>query len=299
MSMPVLERRTFSARLTELRERFDAAAISPLVNRLCILALVLLYLLVTAVMSWRQLWFDELHTYYIASASSLSQVWEDIHLDLNPPLMFFIARLSMGIFGHNAYALRLPFILAFLGGSACLYVFIARRLRPIYGALGVLVFWSSPIIYYASEARPYGLILGLFAMVMLAWQNAVKPARSRKSLAILLLANVAMMLTHFFGVFYLFPFGLCELLRWYRNRRPDLALWAVLLLPAALPFIFLRVMARYSESLFPPAFQAGILQDGQLLLLQPKSGRLGTAAGYLLRSRCRIPSWAAFNGVGH
>ncbi len=172
--------------------------------------------------------------------------------------MFFIARLSIGIFGDSAYALRLPFILVFLAGSLCLYVFVARRLRPIYGALAVLVFWSTPILYYATEARPYGLVLGFFAMVMLAWQNAVEPGRSGRSLLLLLLANTAMMLTHFFGVLFLFPFGLGELLRWYRSRKPDPALWAVLFLPAALPFIYFRVMASYADSLFPADFQAGI-----------------------------------------
>jgi hypothetical protein len=255
--MTTLQQRILSSRLAELRNRFDAANISPLVDKLCLLALILMYFFVTAVMSRRYLWHDELYTYYIAEAPSLAAVWQDIHLDLHPPLMFFIARLSLSVFGDSAYALRLPFILVFLAGSLCLYLFIARRLRPIYGALAVLVFWSTPIIYYATEARPYGLILGFFAMVMLAWQNAVKPGRSGKSLLLLLLSNTAMMLTHFFGVFFLFPFGLGELVRWRRNRKPDLALWAVLAIPAALPLIYYRVMASYSESLFPADFQAG------------------------------------------
>jgi 4-amino-4-deoxy-L-arabinose transferase-like glycosyltransferase len=129
-------------------------------------------------MSMRQLWHDELFTYYIAQAPSLSRLWEELHLDLNPPLLYLATRASLAVLGDHPYAVRFPSILAFLAGSLCLYVWVARRLRPSYGLLAMLALWSTPFFYYSSEARPYGLVIGFFGMALLAYQNAVEPASS-------------------------------------------------------------------------------------------------------------------------
>ena len=245
-------------RLERLRDRLEEAKIPSFLTRIGLLGLVGFYFLMTGVMSMRQLWHDELFTYYIAGAPSLSRLWEELHLDLNPPLLYVATRASMRLLGDHPYVVRLPSILAFLAGSLCLYVWVARRLRPAYGLLAMLVFWSTPFFYYSSEARPYGLVMGFFGMALLAYQNVVIARRRPSAVVILAVAIAGMMVSHLFAVFYLLPFGLAELVRLYQRRKPDLAVWAALIVPAFFPFIYLSLVARFQSSVFPESFQASL-----------------------------------------
>ncbi len=234
-------------------------------QRIGILALIVLaYFLVTALQARRELWHDELYTYYIAKAPSLSRLFQEIRLDLNPPLIYLAERVSLHVVGDNAYAARLPSILAFLLGSICFYAFAARQMRPIYGLLAMFVFWSTPFEYFATEARPYGLIIGFFGLTLLAWQRAIKPNRSKASVWLLALGVTGMMCSHFFAVIYIVPFCLAELWRWYRTRKFDLAMWASLVLPSLLLVIYkplvMPLVTRYEKSHFSASAQASPLK---------------------------------------
>ena len=220
-----------------------------------IAALVIYYLGLAAAGVQRHLWHDELYTFYIAQAPSLSQLWQDLRLDLNPPLGYLLARAAMQLFGNSAFAVRLPSMAGVLTGSLCLYALVSRRLRPSYGLLAVLIFWSTPALYFATEARPYGLVLGFFGLAMLCWQRAGDSPRPAWAVPTLAFAVTGMMLSHFFAVFFLVPFLLAEFIRLIRLRRPDWPISAALLLPGVLPFFFLHIQ---TGDAFPPAFQASL-----------------------------------------
>lgn len=240
-----------------VRDRFETARLTSFDSSIVLAGAILLYFVITALASSRQLWHDELFTYYIAKSPSMSRFWEAIRLDLNPPLSYLAARASLAVFGDSAFAVRLPFILAFLAGSLCFYRFISRRLRPIYGLLAMLVFWSTPFLYYAAEARPYAFIFGFFGIAMLAWQRAAEPVRSWSAVLFLALAVTGMMFSHVFALLYLAPFFVAELLRWYRSRNFDWAVWAALLLPCVLLFIHAPTISRYKAAvLVPLSFEA-------------------------------------------
>ena len=243
-------------RLRELRDRFDSAPLSPRYLNAALILVVFFYLLLTAAQSTRYLWHDELFTYYIAKAPSLAALWRQLPLDLNPPLVFLATRASLRVLGDNPYAVRLPAILGFLLGSLCFYKFVSNRLRPSYGILAMLVFWATPFEYFATEARPYGLIIGFFGLAMLAWQQAVKPERRASSVWLLALAVIGMMSSHVLALIYIVPFCLAELYRWYRRRRFDWAVWAALVLPSIIVFVYVPLVARYTESDFPAGTQA-------------------------------------------
>jgi hypothetical protein len=249
---------SLALRLERLRDRLENATTPSFLPKLALLGLAVFYFVMTAVMSMRQLWHDELFTYYIAGAPSLSRLWEELHLDLNPPLLYLATRASLAVLGDHPYAVRFPSILAFLAGSLCLYVWVARRLRPSYGLLAMLVFWSTPFFYYSSEARPYGLVIGFFGMALLAYQNSIDPRRRPSAVVLLAIAVAGMMVSHLFAVFYLAPFGLAELVRLYQRRRPDFSVWAALVVPAFFPFIYLSLVARFQSSSFPESFQASL-----------------------------------------
>jgi 4-amino-4-deoxy-L-arabinose transferase-like glycosyltransferase len=220
-----------------------------------IAALIIYYLGLVAAGGQRHLWHDELYTFYIAQAPSLSELWQDLGLDLNPPLGYLLARVAMRLFGNTAFAVRLPSMAGVLTGSLCLYAVVTRRLRPSYGLLAVLIFWSTPALYFATEARPYGLVLGFFGLAMLCWQRAGDSPRPAWAVPTMACAVSGMMLSHFFAVFFLTPFLLAEVIRLIRSRRLDWAIAAALLTPCVLPLFFLHIQ---TGGAFPPAFQAGL-----------------------------------------
>jgi 4-amino-4-deoxy-L-arabinose transferase-like glycosyltransferase len=214
------------------------------------------YFLATAICSMHQLWHDELYTYYIAKSASFQNFWKYLHLDLNPPLGYLAVRLSLTLFGDNEYATRLPSILAFLLGSWCLFSFVSDRIRPAYGVLAVLVLWATPFFYYATEARPYALVIGFFGLTLLAWKRAIGPGRTPLALLLLGIAVTAMMMSHVFALFYIAPFCLAEVVRTYQSRRLDWPVWAALLIPAALLLGYIPLVSRFEATEFPPIFQA-------------------------------------------
>jgi len=220
--------------------------------------LLIFYVALVAAANHRHLWHDELYTFYIAQAPSLADLWNDLNLDLNPPLIYLAARASMAALGNTALAVRLPSIVAFFGGSLCLYSLVERRMRPSYGLLSVLILWSTPAFDFATEARPYALMIGFFGLAMLSWQRAIELPRRRWPILTLALAVSGMMLSHLLAVVLLSPFFLAETVRSIRLRRLDWGVAAALLVPCGLPLLFLRIIASYqSGNAFPHAFQAG------------------------------------------
>jgi uncharacterized membrane protein YdcZ (DUF606 family) len=238
-----------------IRDRLEHGRFTSFDSKLALILVTLVYLTICFLVAHRPLWHDELFTYYIAK-SPMAQFRDALHLDLNPPLTYLAVRASLAVFGDSELATRVPCILAFLVGSLCLYRVVSKRLRPAYGLLAMLVFWSTPFFYFSTEARPYALVVGFFGVAMLAWQAAVQPRRSALSVLVLGLAVTGMMLSHFFTVFYIAPFCLAEVVRWYRSRKFDLAIWVALLLPLTILLAYIPTLKNYQASAIAVPFQA-------------------------------------------
>jgi Dolichyl-phosphate-mannose-protein mannosyltransferase len=242
--------------LVRLRYRYETLSLRPAHLYIFLAGCVIFYLLITAAQTTRHLWHDELYTYCIAKAPSVSQLWREIRLDLNPPLIYLAERYSLRLFGDNEYSARIPPIIAFLIGSLCLYKFVADRLRPIYGILAMLVFWATPFEYFATEARPNGLIIGFFGLTILAWEHAIQPGRRWVHILWIALFISGMMCSHVLAAIYIMPFIAAELFRAYRSRRIDWAVLAAIILPSALLVINRPVIAHYRRSSFPAVTEA-------------------------------------------
>lgn len=208
----------------------------------------------------RPLWHDELFTYYISQASTLRELIRNIREnDLNPPLIYLLTRISHTLFGYSTLATRLPEIAGFYVGSMCFYKFLEHRVRASFAALGVLVFWMSPICWRLStEARPYGLLFGFFGGVLLCWQKAIQPGPRTKTLLLLAFCVLGMVLSHVFAILMLLPFVVAEIARLFQTRRPDWPLWLAFALPLIGIVSYAPLINRYAHGLFPPAFQGSI-----------------------------------------
>ena len=232
----------------------------------------------------RPLWYDELFTYYSAKAPTLSAL---LHLsrnvDINPPEIHLLTRTSLSLFGDNRFAARAPSIVAFYFAGLILFAYVRRKAGNAYAAIAVLLLYYSPAFRFATEARPYALILVCFATLLLAWDSAVKPGtmkpgRTRFVLAGIWVANTALIAAHVLAPLSLLPFLVAESVRFWRYRSRDYSLWAALTLPLAFVCLYLPLFSGYRRVLFPAAFQAGVTK----ILRFYDHGLFGVADGLAL-----------------
>ena len=101
-------------------------------------------------------------------------------------------------------------------------------------------------MFYATEARAYGLVLGFVGLAMVCWQN-IEDGRSRTlSRAGLGICLSAALLTHCYAVLILVPFGLAELTRNWDRKKIDWGACLAISLPISLVLSYLPLMAAVS-----------------------------------------------------
>jgi hypothetical protein len=195
-------------------------------------------LLLTAVVSltWsahKLLEQDEIFSLQTDRVSSFSEVLRIQRLypiSLEPPPYHLLAHAAMKVLGPTAFALRLPAFLGYLLMQFCLYFFVrnlvgegevARRAGLVAMAIPSFT-WT---LYYAAEGRPYGVLLGSYALAALCWQIATHRGEEGKSrvwpLIGLATALVFTINVHFYGVLLLVAVCGAELIRTMTRRTFD------------------------------------------------------------------------------
>jgi hypothetical protein len=204
------------------------------------------------------LWYDELHTYYIAQAPTLGTFVEEVrNVDLNPPLLYALVRASYVLFGVSTVSTRVPSAIAFFLASMGLFVFLRRRVGTLWASAAIALFWYGPFFLYAPEARPYGLLLAFFALTLISWDSiSSSTSRRERALAGIALGNSGMMLSHVLAPFSILPFCIAELFRNWRARKIDWPVWAALLLPLGCAASYIPFLKRVEAAKYPLAFQA-------------------------------------------
>lgn len=203
-------------------------------------ALLILLLTAAIALAWshaKLLSQDEifvLQTDTVSSIRELIQIQRHYPISLDPLVFHLLAHACTKLLGPTALALRLPSIAGFLLMQLCIFL-ATRRLANSRAALIAMAFPAlTASLFYAPEARPYGLLLGLYALAFLAWQTATHRTE-RRSLPLTALAlTIALTLnTHYFGILLLIPLCLAELTGTLQRRRLDAPMLAVILLGMA------------------------------------------------------------------
>lgn len=199
--------------------------------------------------SLKTFWYDELITVYLCRLPSFGATWAAVQhggADLNPPLFYLLTRWSQYFFGEGLIATRLPEILGFWLFCLCLYRFVSQRLGPLRGAVAALFPVFTLAHYYAYEARPHGIILGCFGLMMLFWRRAREGKRVLLWLVLLWFVYVIALLIHIYAVYLLIPFFIAEAISFAKRRRPHIGILLALLLalPCAIP-LYLRLYANF------------------------------------------------------
>jgi hypothetical protein len=224
-------------------------------RKLVILSVLFAYLAVLiggalAVSARRLLWHDELYTFYIATLPSFSQVWSALSTgqEQTPPAYYAIVRGSLGIFGNNNIALRLPSLIGFLIMAVALFNFVSLRLSPICGAIAAMFPMVTGVQYYVHEARPYGLELGFAALALLCWQRATEDRNRLVALGGLWFSLAAAISCHYYGVLLILPLAIGEVVRTVGRRGIDFAIWACFA-ASLLPLLFvLQLILRATKA---------------------------------------------------
>jgi hypothetical protein len=210
---------------------------------------------------------DEIFSLQTDRVSSLAEVVRIQRLypiSLEPPPYHVLAHAAMTILGPTAFALRLPAFAGYLLMQLCLYFFVrnlvggeddnevARRAGLIAMTIPALT-WT---LYYSAEGRPYGLLLGSFALAVLCWQVASRRMADRTwplvglALAVALTLNV-----HFYGILLLVPLCGAELVRTLQRRRLDWTMLSALAAGMATELLTLPYVRSSSE--FKKHYYAG------------------------------------------
>jgi hypothetical protein len=216
--------------------------------------------------SRKLLWHDELFTLYITRLPHLSDVWRAIATgaEASPPLFFAATRASVALFGDGLISVRLPAILGFLIATLAVYAFVRRRYGALYGMAACVVPAATHAYVYAYEARPYGMVLGLVGIALVAWQRAAEGGRRAWWLALLCSSLAAALLSHYYAVLLLAPLGLGEVARLWRRQTPDWMMWGVLVAPlGALALVLPLIQSAVAgASGFYSAVRADVVIDG-------------------------------------
>lgn len=201
------------------------------------------YGLYAALASTRRLWYDELLTYHLAQLP-LSGLWAAISrgADLNPPLSHALTRLSFLLLGVNDYTVRLPSILAFAAMCVCLSVFVSRRAGKAYGFLALTAPLLTGIWSFATEARPYALLLAFATAALLSWQIATERATAGWAIGTLFLSLCGAMYSHIFGVLVVGALLLGEICRMWQTRKINPKIICAILLPVAAAALYIPLI---------------------------------------------------------
>jgi hypothetical protein len=206
-------------------------------------------------------WFDEIYTARIATQPSWKATFVGTQtLDLNPPLEAFLARASSLVFGEHELAVRLPSILGYTLMAGCLFVLLRRRVSPWFAAFGsLLLIENSAAFYYATEARPYAILLGMLGLALLGYDTLVQADRDKGWPRILLVTGMTgMILSHVFSVFPVMAFLMAELLRTIRLRRIDILTWLALLLALGFCILYRPLLQSHGAVFYPPVQRATV-----------------------------------------
>ena len=246
------------------------------------------YLAVASALAWHKLlWNDELFTLYIARLPTYTDIWSLLASGVEqlPPTFHILARLSLKLFGVNHWALRLPEILGVGVMSLCLFVVVSRRSSAAYGLVAMVLPLVTHALYYATEARPYGLVLGCAALSLLCWQSVADDRRRILSLAGLSAALAAALASHYYAVLIFVPLAAGEVVRTIVRRRLDPWVWLAFALATIPLWVFLPLIQsgrKLSATFWAKPRWFGPVSFYENLLAQAASGAIFLFVGILV-----------------
>lgn len=150
------------------------------------------------------LYGDELSAYFVVTQNGAGRVVDLVQGDqeITPPLYFLLARIAQAV-GDPIQSLRWVPMLSGIASIPLTYLLGLRTLGRKAALVAAAIVALSPfLIFYSTEARPYGLMMILCLGSTLALLQAVAGA-GRRWWALYALLSCGVMFTHYTGAFVL------------------------------------------------------------------------------------------------
>lgn len=194
----------------------------------------------------KPLCYDEICTVIMCRLPNASQIWNalDNAADTNPPAFYLTTRFARQLIWDDHLGYRLPSILGLLGTVCCVYAILSRRLNHLSALVGATFVLCTPLAAYASEARPYSLMLFCVSGAIFAWQRIFDSKLYSFFLAITLAAAVSL---HYYAILVWPAFILAEISVWLFNRRFRVVVWTALFVGAIPVLVFAKLLFKLRQ----------------------------------------------------
>jgi hypothetical protein len=182
-----------------------------------------------------KMWNDELFTLYYARLSGPGQIVAALMdgAETTPPFYTMLVQAILPCLASNALAIRLPATLGFCVMVLATIAFAHRRLPAVYALVAGLLA-AAMAIYYGSEGRGYGLVLGFASVSLLSWSVAADGRKRIVTIPSLVVSIAAIVATHYYAIFFALCLLFAELMRARAKRQVDLTLAAAIFIPPAI-----------------------------------------------------------------
>jgi hypothetical protein len=169
------------------------------------------------------MWDDEFFTLYLSKTASWNDLWRALSTgaDQHPPSFYYLTHLILRAAGPSHLTLRFTALFGF--GLCCLSLYeIARQMMgPRWGVPAMLLPLTTPTLYYATEARGYGLELGLLTFSLLMWMFAAEGTKRAWTVPALAVGLCLAVASHYYAVLFIFPLAVGELVKMAKRRSVD------------------------------------------------------------------------------
>jgi len=173
-------------------------------------------------------WHDEIYTLLLARVPSVGDIWTAARggADLTPPLNLYLTRAAESLAGAGHVSSRLPALIGFSVMTLIVFQIVRIRSNVLIAFSAALLPWYTQAYRYSYEARGYGVMLGLCALLLWSWSEAAAGRRRRLWLPIFAVTCAATLWNHYFAAVTFVPVACGELYRTAKLRSPD---WGLVL----------------------------------------------------------------------
>jgi hypothetical protein len=237
------------------------------------------------------IWDDEFFTLYLSKTASWSVLWRALSTgaDQHPPSFYYLTHLILNFVGTTHLTLRLTALFGFGLSCLCLYEIARELMGPRWGVPAMLLPLTTPALYYATEARGYGLELGFVTFSLLMWILATEGRKRVWTVPALAVGLCLATASHYYAVLFVCPLGVGELVKMTRRRSIDIPVCGALLasLIPILSFVALIINARNFSSNFwaVPAWGSMLSWYPNMLGRMPLVMLAASALVFILRIR--------------
>ena len=177
------------------------------------------------------MWDDEFFTLYVSKTMGWSDLWRALKTgaDQHPHSFYYLTHVIFKVAGTSHLTLRLTALLGFGLCCLCLYEIARHVVGRRWGLAAMLLPLTTPALYYATEARGYGIQLGFITFSILMWIWATQGRKRALTVPLLAIGLCFAVASHYYAVLFLVPLGIGELVKIIKRRSIDLPVCCALL----------------------------------------------------------------------